>query len=230
MSPAIRLQHSAGDTLFDQAWILLKIGREASTPLVHPGITEDHTEEGVVWYPSKKTGKVNAPYGSDKEMTEDEIIRNNPMLETADKDFARDYIEHNPFMRIAHLNQSDSRPSPLQLNLQRMTEFDDYDDWNEFDQEDDNSQHKYDEASFLNVPWNQKTDFTRSEPMVFDQAWYLLKDKTKNQEKLPESITQGASIATRPIGDWFKPPAPTKPVDNSKNTSQTTLDEFSEGY
>ena len=60
----------------------------------------------------------------------------------------------------------------------------------------------------------------RSEPM--DITFQLL----KRQTKLPESVTQGASVATRSIGDWFKPPTPTKPVDNTQGTSQTSLDDF----
>ena len=61
----------------------------------------------------------------------------------------------------------------------------------------------------------------RSEPMNI--SFQLL----KRQTKLPESVTQGASVATRPIGDWFKPPTPTKPVNNTQGTSQTSLDDFS---
>lgn len=53
-------------------------------------------------------------------------------------------------------------------------------------------------------------------------------DEKTTQSKLPkELIPDGATVATRPIEEWFKgKPKKTKPVDNTKGTSQTSLGDF----
>ena len=53
-------------------------------------------------------------------------------------------------------------------------------------------------------------------------------DEKTTQSKLPkELIPEGATVATRPIEEWFKgKPKKTKPVDNTKGTTQTSLGDF----
>lgn len=53
-------------------------------------------------------------------------------------------------------------------------------------------------------------------------------DEKTTQSKLPkELIPDGATVATRPIEEWFKGKGKkTKPVDNTKGTSQTSLGDF----
>ena len=53
-------------------------------------------------------------------------------------------------------------------------------------------------------------------------------DEKTTQSKLPkELIPDGATVATRPVEEWFKgKPKKTKPVDNTKGTTQTALDDF----
>tara|TARA_R100001086_G_scaffold25794_2_gene12164 strand:- start:464 stop:1507 length:1044 start_codon:yes stop_codon:yes gene_type:complete len=164
--------------------------KEIPTPPLHPGEVgtsldiDEHRERGdfdIVRlndqfdpiYPSQYNQQVNLPYEYERELTLDEQINSYPMIGRMPRDFAEEYVKQNPFSPFRHLNTTDSRKSPFQLNVQRMTEFDDYDDWDEFEQNDDMTGHVFDLPSFLNIPWNEKTAFTRSEPM--DLAWRLLK-------------------------------------------------------
>jgi len=164
--------------------------KQIETPPVHPGRTRMHFKEGKeviwnpvtmqdevkpwkhAWFPSQYNQKVNLPYDKERELTVDEAIQQMGILGRLSeqgeegKNFARRYIESHPFEVFSHLNRTDSPDSPLQLNLQRLTEFKDYDDWDEFEQNDDMSGHVFDQPSFINVPWNEKTGFTRSEPMT----------------------------------------------------------------
>lgn len=60
--------------------------------------------------------------------------------------------------------------------------------------------------------------------------WFnvVKEDKTK-QSKLPKELVEGATVATKPIEEWFKGKGKkTKPVDNTEGTTQTSLDEFEE--
>ena len=165
--------------------------KEIPTPPLHPGEVgtsldiDEHRERGdfdVVSldeqfdpiYPSQYNQQVNLPYEYEREMTVDEVIDNSPLLRRMPRDFAEEYVKQNLFSPFGHLNTKDSRKSPFQLNLQRLTEFEDYDDWDEFEQNDDITGHVMDLPSFLNIPWNEKTAFTRSEPM--DLGWRLLKE------------------------------------------------------
>jgi len=169
--------------------------KEIPTPPLHPGETSldinEHRERGDFdveslgeqYYPSQYNQQMNLPYGYEREMTVDEVIDSHPMLRNAPRDFAEEYVKQHQFSPYRHLNTKDSRKSPFQLNLQRLTEFEDYDDWNEFDKDEYGRGHDFDLPSFLNIPWNEKTAFTRSEPM--DIAWRLLKTPL-----LPESIKQ----------------------------------------
>ena len=168
--------------------------KEIPTPPLHPGETsldiDEHRERGDFdveslgeqYYPSQYNQQMNLPYGYEREMTVDEVIDSHPMLRNAPRDFAEEYVKQHQFSPYRHLNTKDSRKSPFQLNLQRLTEFEDYDDWNEFDKNDDVTGHAFDLPSFLNIPWNEKTAFTRSEPM--DLAWRLLKRETHPGESI----------------------------------------------
>ena len=49
------------------------------------------------------------------------------------------------------------------------------------------------------------------------------------QTKLPEELTEGATVATRPLKDWFKPNRKKQniqPIEET-NTQQTSLEDFS---
>ena len=61
-------------------------------------------------------------------------------------------------------------------------------------------------------------------------SWFdtIKTDKTK-QGKLPKELVEGASVATKPVEEWFKGKGKkTKPKDNTDGTTQTALDEFEE--
>ena len=156
--------------------------KEIPTPPLHPGRTRlDINEHGKQFYPSQYNQQVNLPYGYEREMSIDEVIDSHGILRNMPREAAEEYVKQHPFEAFRHLNTKDSRKSPFQLNLQRLTEFEDYDDWDESDKNDDITSHAFDQPSFLNTPWNEKTGFTRSEPM--DLAFRLLKDR-----KSPEAF------------------------------------------
>jgi len=61
--------------------------------------------------------------------------------------------------------------------------------------------------------------------------WFQVVKKETKQGKLPESVTQGATISTRPLKDWFKPnrkkPEVPEAEETHPNTKQSTLGDFS---
>ena len=165
--------------------------KEIPTPPLHPGRTRlDINEHGKQFYPSQYNQQVNLPYGYEREMSIDEVIDSHGILRNMPREAAEEYVKQHPFEAFRHLNTKDSRKSPFQLNLQRLTEFEDYDDWDESDKNDDITSHAFDQPSFLNTPWNEKTGFTRSEPM--DLAMQLLKDR-----KSPEAFRHKKEYDTK---------------------------------
>ena len=112
--------------------------KEIPTPPLHPGRTRlDINEHGKQFYPSQYSQQVNLPYGYEREMSIDEVIDSHGVLRNMPREAAEEYVKQHPFEAFRHLNTKDSRKSPFQLNLQRLTEFEDYDGWDESDKNDD---------------------------------------------------------------------------------------------
>ena len=60
----------------------------------------------------------------------------------------------------------------------------------------------------------------------FQQEWKAILKKDAKQSKLPVELIEGATVATRPLKDWFKPNPKKTIIPKVDDSQQTSLEDF----